>query len=149
MIATTVIGCIVIALLIFVILLERRMREVQYSEYSTQILVPSSSVIISSKWYNLFRIPPDLARHGTGSICLFVKGNSTELTDVCIVLYGISKEPTTLYNATAIRNFILDEVIEFHIDLKDCGHMIAMRLDTSNPGSHMRMSDIVCTFIVR
>jgi Mn2+/Fe2+ NRAMP family transporter len=143
---TTLLGCIIVAIAVFVIVLDRRIRG--FVMYSTQMIVPSTFLIASSKWYNLFSIPPHLARSGCGSLTFSATGFSTECTDICVTLHGAGSGPTILYDSSAVTEFELEQVIEFVVDPVDRGKVISLRIETSNPGTYIRMSDIIVTFSI-
>lgn len=149
-IMTTILVCVVTVLTVVVIVIERRVRHLSHhGGYTAQAIVPGTYVILPSKLYTLFRLPPDLPRGGIGHLVLSGTGSSTEDTDVSLTLHGASRHGIHLYAAEGVKTFELDTVLEFEIDDHGYGAVIALRMDSSNPGPHMIMSDIIATLIVR
>lgn len=150
MIVATILSCMVVMLFICVVVHERKIRTLmRFSGYSTQTIIPGATIILSSRWYNLFRIPPDLTHDVTGSICLAVNGHGTDDTDVCILLHGIQNEPMVICDVRSVQNFGVDDIFDFPVSADQRGNMIGLRMITSNPGSCMKLSDLVATFILR
>ena len=146
-IMTTLLGCMVVAISVFVLVLDRRMRDILM--YSTQLIIPGSTFLVgSSKVYNICSIPPHLSRGGWGSVTFSASGFSTEYIDVCATLHGTGQGPMILYDSDAVTTFELDSIIEFAVNPGDRGNVISLCLETSDPGTYIHMSDIIVTFSI-
>ena len=144
---TTLLYCVSVMLMVVVIVLERRVRDLETSApYRVQTIVPCSSLILSSKCHTLFRIPPGFT--GVGTVSLSCTCTSTEYTNVHITMQGIGTESVTVFEDKHSMGFELDDVIEFIVNHEDSGNCICLRLDLSNPGTHILMSDIVGTLSI-
>jgi hypothetical protein len=143
---TTLLTCLCVVLLVLVIIVERRMREVEHRQiYSAQTIIPSATLIISSKWHTLFSIPPS-CKHG--SVSFSATCTSTKPIDIHITLHGAGPDPITIYTDTNIHTFDLNSIIiQFHVCHTDQWNVLSLRVVTSNPGPHIYMSDIISTLI--
>jgi hypothetical protein len=147
---TTLLTCVLVFLVVLVITLERRMRlfETHRYHYSAQTIVPCAAVILSSKWYTLFLIPPSFTQPGLASLSFSATGTAIETTDVCVTLHGTGGAPLTLYDGVGLTSFALDGTVAFGIDCTHRGTVLAMCMETSNPGQHVHMSDLIATLTI-
>jgi hypothetical protein len=144
---TTLLYCVSVVLMVVVIVLERRVRDLETSApYRVQTIVPCSSLILSSKCHTLFRIPPGFT--GVGTVSLSCTCTSTEYTNVQIMIQGTGTKSITVFEDKHIMGFELDDVVEFVVNNEDGGNCISLRLDVSNPGPHILISDIVVTLSI-
>jgi len=149
-IMTTILVCVVTLLMVMVIVIERRMRQTSHHcVYSAQAIIPCSCMILPSKWYTLFRIPADVPKGVRGHIVLSGTGSSTQDTNVSVTIHGTSSDGIALLTVEDVKTFELDTILDFEIDPYVTGSVIAIRVETSNPGSHMLMSDIIATLVIR
>jgi hypothetical protein len=144
---TTLLCCVSVMLMVVVIVLERRVRALEASHpYRVQTIIPCATLILPSKWHTLFRIPSDFT--GVGTVSLSSTCTSTDYTNVHISLHGTGQDPITVLEGTHVMEFELDDIVEFTVDHSDSGNCISLRLDLSNPGLHIHMSDIVVTLSI-
>jgi hypothetical protein len=142
----TVLFCIVTFLLIFMVVIERRTRGILYNrQFYNQSIIPCTSLILESRRYTLFQVPPDVGR-GTGIITIHCTGEIREHSNVSCILYGISDEPYKVFDYNHSDIFIVNERISF--DVVQHHDMISMKIQTSNPGSGNVMSDIAVSLIL-
>jgi hypothetical protein len=144
---TTLLTCVCVVLFVMIIIIERRMRQVEHrGTYSAQAIIPSATLILSSKWYTLFSIPPSC---GQCSVSFSATCTSTEPIDIHITLHGTGPEPITIYEDNDIRTFDLNNIVlTFQVGHMDQCNVLSLRVVTSKPGPHIYMSDIISTLLI-
>lgn len=149
MITTTILICIVMFLLVFVLTLERRTRGILNNRYyHIQTVLPSSKLILSSKRYTLFRLPTDLSK-GFGTISFCGTGDIVKHSNVLMTLYGVGDEPIKVFECNSTDKFKLDTHIHFRIDDNNVGHLLTLKIETFNPGPHNILDDMIVTLNLR
>ena len=147
-VAMTLLTCVCLVLLVVVIIVERRLRAVEERRsYNAQTIIPCASLKLTSHWYTLFSIPPS---HPScvGRVSLVANCTSTESTAIHITVHGTGPEPITVYQASEIQQFDLCHSMEFDVVCPEDGTVMFLRIQTSNPGPHIQMSDIIVTLIL-
>lgn len=144
----TLLCCLSVMILVVVIVLERRVRALEaHHPYLAQTIIPCATLILPSKWHTLFRIPSGFI--GVGTVSLSCTCTSKDYTNVHITLHGTGQDPITVLEDTHVKAFELDTVVEFGVDHTDSENCISLRVDLSNPGLHVHMSDIVVMMAIR
>lgn len=144
-VSTTIILCLLVCTLICYIVLERRVRGMlEFTTCSTQVIVPCSPLILSTKYHALFRVPKEL-RVGHGTVSLYATGHLRQQSTVLGTITGLGGDPIKAFQFSARDRFLVDSDTEFHADASLAGRVISLRIDTLNPGPHNTMSDIVAS----
>ena len=147
----TLLTCLCLLLLVVLIIVERRLRAVEdrrWSYYNAQTIVPCTSLKLAAHWYTLFSIPTTYPSC-VGRVSLEATCTSTESTAIHITVHGTGPDPITVYQASEIQKFDLRHSMVFDVRCPpEHGTVVFLQIQTSNPGPHIQMSDIIVTLIL-
>ena len=143
----TLLACLVVLLSIVVIIVERRTRSIlDFKSYHTQMVIPCSTLLLTSRRYTLFKIPM-WATKGTGVVTLSASGTLIPDTEVKLSLYGLTDmtEPIVMAQSVVDNAVTIEEMIEFEINDGNIGNILSIVITTSIPCTGNYMSDILAT----
>ena len=126
--------------------MERRTRNIVHNRhYLLHTIIPSTKLIIESKTYPIFQIPEEIG-NGNGYLYFKCTGELRQHTNVTCTLHGIQDEAYKVFDCNHNDRFVINKCIPF--DLGDMNRNLNIKIDTYNPGSQNRMSDIVITLVL-
>ena len=144
--AVTIISSFVLFLFIFVIIIERRTRDIVHNRhYLTHTIIPATKLTLESKRYVLFNIPE---RIGNGRGCLYFQctGSLRQYSTVLCTLHCDTDDAYKVFEFNHNDRFVVDTCIPF--TLRDTNRNISIKLETYNPNLHNLMSDLVVTLVL-
>lgn len=121
-------GCLLLLMIVWLLIVERRVRlSLRYQPTTTQTVIPSCILHTNRRVNTVMRIPVD-APTGLAQIHLHLVGHLDNNTKMTITLVGLDMGPLIIGSGTS-GTFTVDELVDVVVNASDQNNLLQLHLD--------------------